>query len=104
MQLIPLDAVPNQAFSVRLDGALYALQIKEARGVMVIDIARDGVDLVRGLMMKGETPLLPYRHMEEGNLVLTTDGELEPFWDQFGVSQTLTYLTLAEVEELRNGG
>lgn len=103
MQIIPIDAVPNQAFSVRLDGVLYAFQIKEAHGVMAVDISRNNTYLVRGLMMKGETPLIPYRYMEEGNFIITTDGEFEPYYDQFGVSQKLIYLTVAEVEEARNG-
>jgi len=56
------------------------------------------------LVAKTGTPLIPYRYLENGNFVFTTDGELEPYFELFNVSQQLVYLTLAEVEALRANG
>lgn len=104
MQLVPLTQVPNQSFTVRLDSSRYDITIKEARGRMVVDMARDDVVLFRGLVAKTGTPLIPYRYLELGNFVFITDGEVEPYFELFNVSQQLVYLTLAEVEALRANG
>jgi len=95
---ISLLAAPNQAFSVTIDGVLWELAIKVARGTMLVDVKRDGVDLVVGQRIVAEFPILPYRHLShQGNFaILTRDGEL-PWWEEFGRSQSLIYLEPAEV-------
>ena len=104
MQLVPLTQTPNQSFTVRLDGSRYDITIKEARGRMVVDLVRDDVTLFQGMAAKTGTPLIPYRYLENGNFVFTTDGDVEPYFELFNVSQQLVYLTLTEVEALRANG
>ena len=94
-------AAPNQSFSVQLDGAFYDIHLREANGVMAATIARDGVTLVSASRITAGTPLLPYRYQEAGNFVMTTDDEALPYWDQFGITQFLVYLSAAEVTALR---
>lgn len=98
MRDISLLAVPNQTFSVTIDGVLWELSIKVARGTMLADVKRDGVDLVLGQRIVAEFPILPYRHLSHaGNFaILTRDGEL-PWWEEFGRSQSLVYLAPIEV-------
>ena len=98
MRDITLLAVPNQTFSATINGVLWELTIKVARGTMLADVRRDGVDLVLGQRIIAEYPILPYRHLShQGNFaILTRDGEL-PWWEQFGRSQSLIYLEPAEV-------
>lgn len=98
MRDITLLAVPNQTFSATINGVLWELTIKVARGTMLADVQRDGVDLVLGQRIIAEYPILPYRHLShQGNFaILTRDGEL-PWWEQFGRSQSLIYLEPAEV-------
>lgn len=98
MRDITLLAVPNQTFSATINGVLWELSIKVARGTMLADVRRDGVDLVLGQRIVAEFPILPYRYLSHrGNFaILTRDGEL-PWWEEFGRSQSLIYLEPAEV-------
>lgn len=101
MKLIPLAPVPNQSFSVLLDGVRIVMRLKEANGVMVCDLSRAGVVVLQGSRaLAGET-IIPYHYIESGNfLFLTLNGDL-PDWRLFGVSQQLIYLSAAEVTALR---
>lgn len=103
MQTIALAAVPNQSFTVTLDGVLFGLRVIETNGVMSVDIDRAGARIVSGARCVAGTPLLPYRNIEggAGNFVfLTENGEL-PDYREFGKSQSLLYASAAELEAIR---
>lgn len=95
---IDLIQAPNQAFSITINGVVWDLAIKVARGTMTADVKRDGVDLVVGQRIVAEFPILPYRYLShQGNFaILTRDGDL-PWWEEFGRSQSLVYLEPSEV-------
>lgn len=101
--LIPLDDVPNQELTVRLDDARYVLRLKVAGAVMVADITRDGVTLLQGTRVLAGEPILPYKYQEAGNFLLITDDDELPAYEQFGVTQSLVYLSIAEIEALQSG-
>lgn len=98
---VGLAAVANQSLSIQLDERFYDISMREANGVMSATIVRDDVTLVSNLRVTAGTPLLPYRYQEAGNFVMTTDEDAIPYWDQFGVTQFLVYLSEAEVTALR---
>lgn len=102
---IPLDPIPNQNCSVRLDGALFDLTIKIARELMTITIKRDGVTLVQGVRCLPDTPLIPHRYLEggTGNFYFQTVAGSYPHYSRFGGTDTLFYATRDELEALRNG-
>lgn len=101
MRNIPLAPIANQSLSVRLDNQRLVLRIKEAEGVMVADLERDGVAVISGVRVLAGEPIIPYRYLERGNFMLNTlDGEL-PDWRMFGATQSLVYLTEADIEALR---
>lgn len=101
MRTIPTAAVPNQSLSVRVDETRLVLRLKEANGVMVADLERDNETIILGTRVLAGEPIIPYRYLEQGNfLILTINDEL-PDWNLFGISQTLVYLTAAEVDALR---
>jgi hypothetical protein len=99
---IDLAAIPNQTVSIRLDDQLYKITVRETRGVMSVDIVRDDVELVMGARIVAGTPLLPYLYQEVGNFVLLTEDEEYPYYTKFGDSQSLVYVTPAEIATLRN--
>lgn len=101
MRTIPIEAIANQQFSVRLDNALYDITIKETRGVMSVTIARDDVVLIANSRVTAGTPLLPYQYDEIGNFVMLVEDEELPYWTNFGITQQLIYVTAAEVEGYR---
>lgn len=101
MRQVPLVAIPNQKLSVRLDDQRIVLRIKEARGVMVADLERGGVELLSGVRIVAGQPFIPYGYLENGNFIITTvNGEL-PWWQNFTVDQQLIYMTAAEVDALK---
>ena len=102
MMEIALAAVPNQSFTVQILEKAYDIALREANGVMSASLARDGVALVTNMRATAGTPLLPYRYEEAGNFIITTEGEALPYYDQFGVTQFLIYLTAEELAAYRN--
>lgn len=101
MKQVNIQALPNQAFSIRLEDSRYDFVIKETNGVMSMDLARNNVQILSGHRMLSGTPLIPYKYQEEGNFVLPTLDDDLPFYTSFGITQFLFYLTAAEVAALR---
>ena len=96
-----IATLANQALSIQLDERFYEIELREANGVMAATITRDGVTIVSNIRVTAGTPLLPYRYQEAGNFIMTTDGEAIPYWDQFGVTQFLVYLSADELAAYR---
>lgn len=99
---VSLAAIPNQSLSIQLDGRFYDIQVREINGAMAASITRDGVAIVSGQRIVAGTPLLPYQYQEAGNFLLLTGEEALPFWDQFGITQFLVYVTPAELATYRS--
>lgn len=97
---IAILAVPNQSFTVTLDGRRYGLTLKETKGVMMADLEIDGDVILTGTRVLAGEPLIPYKRLEVGNFMLLTDVDELPDWTQFGFSQTLIFLSASEIAEL----
>jgi hypothetical protein len=98
---INLTPIPNQSVSVKLEESLYTLVVKETRGVMSFDLIRDNVPVLLGSRMLPNSPLVPYRYLEAGNFVMVCDDDEYPDYRLFGDTQSLVYVTAAELEVLR---
>jgi hypothetical protein len=101
---IPLDAIPNQSLSVRLDSRRYEITVQATSRVVSATITRDDEMLVQGLRCATSTPLLPFRYLEDdaGNFVfLTEDGEY-PDYTRFDSTHQLVYLNGAELASVRS--
>lgn len=94
---IPLIQTANQTFNIDLDTRQFTITIKEAAGVMIADVAIDGAPVIIGTRILAGEPIIPYEYLQDGNLVLNTTDAALPYWDQFGTSQTLLYLTNEEM-------
>lgn len=109
MEIVPLAALPNQTFSVTVEESLYDIAIRTTSGdsantrLMAIDIIRDGVPIVIGERMVAQFALIPYQYLMDGNFVLVTDNDEYPDYEQFGITQFLVYVTIAELAALRAG-
>ena len=99
---IGIAALANQAISIQLDASFYEIQLRESNGVMAATITRDGVTLVTNSRVIAGTPLLPYRYQEAGNFIVTVDDDALPYWDQFGVTKFLVYLSADELAAYRS--
>lgn len=97
MRNIPISPIPNQSLSVRLDDQRLVLRLKEANGVMVADVERNGVSVVRGTRVLAGEFVIPYQYQQVGNFMLLTTGDDLPDWSEFGATQTLVYFEAAEL-------
>lgn len=100
---IPLQNIPNQAFSVQIDNNLYDMTIKFIVDVMVVTVVRNGITIMTNVRATPNMPLIlyPYLEAEEGNFAFfTIDGDY-PNYNQFGQNQFLLYLSPTDLEDLR---
>lgn len=98
---VGLAAVPNQALTIQIEDRIYDISMRETNGVMSASIARDGAAVVTNMRVTAGTPLLPYLYQESGNFLVTTEAEALPYYDQFGVTQFLVYVTADELAAYR---
>lgn len=105
--ILPLEAIPNQNITIRLDGRRYDLTIRELNaGVMGASIIRDGETLVTNVRCVAGFPLIPYPALarDAGNFIFTETQEGQaPTWPNFGISCQLVYSTAAEIAAAPNG-
>lgn len=98
MQLIPLEAIPNQEFTLNLDGNRWLLKIKAAVNSMGIDVYLNDIPVLLGQRIVAGVPILPYRYLKQfGNFILLTENDDTAEYTKFNISQTLIY---ASIEEL----
>lgn len=101
MQTIPLEPIPNQEFTLRLDDHSFTLRIKEATGVMVADVTVDGVLILSATRVLAGAPVIPYAYLSgSGNFIMLTEAGDLPHWSQFGVTQRLVFASASEIASL----
>lgn len=101
MLLIPVATVPNQSFSIVLDGNQYDMSLYVINNVSAIDIKRNNVDILLGSRIVPNSPVIPYRYLENGNFVFITENGDYPIYTQYGITQFLFYFSQTELNELR---
>ncbi len=103
MLQINLAAIPYQALSVNIDTVRYDLRIFLATNVMCADLSINGTPILTSNRLVAGAFMIPYRYLENGNFLITTLNDDIPYYEQFGTTQFLTYLSQAELESYRNG-
>lgn len=105
MRQIPLQAVPNQSLSFTQDGNRWDVTIKQAVTSMIADVTINDVRIISGVRIPGDDFILPYTYIGvlQGNLMLTTQRDMLPGWEEFGVTQSLFYWTPDDMRALANG-
>ncbi len=100
---INIQPVPNQSLSIALDDVQYDISIKEINNSMAVDLSRNNQLVIQGARVVAGTPFIAYRYLEDGNFIFTTAHGEQPYYTKFGISQSLIYLTRAELAEIRSG-
>lgn len=101
MRLVPINALPNQAFTIILDGSTWDVAIKAADGIMAVSLARDGIPVVENARAVAGSFLIPASHLEAGNFFFVTQGYELPDYAKFNVTQSLVYMGPAELAAIR---
>lgn len=100
-QSVPIQAIPNQSFSVTLDGNLFDIAIRETNGIMSVSMSINGVDTLDNMRAVAGSPVIPYRYQEAGNFMFLTANYDLPDYTQFNTTQSLVYFTAAELDIFR---
>lgn len=101
MQQIPLQAVPNQSFSLLVDSNSWDITLKATGGIMSISLTLNNVDLYDSLRVVAGQFVIPYEYQEAGNFLFITQSQQLPDYTQFGVTQQLIYISPAELAAAR---
>lgn len=97
MQSIPLQAIPNQSFSITLDRNQWNFTLKTTNDVIAVSLTKNNVTLIENLRAVANTLIIPYRYLEDGNFLFLTKNFQLPDYTQFGVTQLLIYLSPADL-------
>lgn len=101
-QQVPIQALPNQQFSITLDNNIWDFTIKATGGVMSVSLGRNGVPIVDNIRAVAGMRLIPSKYEEAGNFVFYTQNFELPDYTQFNVSQSLIYYSAVELAAIRN--
>lgn len=102
MQIIPLQAIPQQTFSyVDPSNNTWSIGVRNAGMQMAFSIAFNGTILIQNVCAVAGYRIIPYDYLEDGNFVLITQSYQLPDYTQFGTTQNLIFLTAADVAAFR---
>lgn len=92
-QSVPLQAIPNQSFTVNLGGNVFDIELRAMKDIMTISMAINGAQKLRNARCVAGALVIPSRYLEAGNfLFLTLNGEL-PDYNKFTTTQQLVYFS-----------
>jgi hypothetical protein len=101
-----LQALPKQQFTIVLDNVLWDITLTEAAGVMAATIKSGGnvTPICSGeRCVAGELIIPKVREAGGGNFLFLTANDDLPWWEEFGLTQLLFYVSAAEIAAVRNG-
>lgn len=100
-QQVPIQAIPNQQFTIILDGNTWDFVIKATDGVMSVTLTRNGAMIMQNMRVVANMRIIPSAYEEAGNFVFVTQNFELPDYTKFNVSQVLLYASAAELATLR---
>lgn len=98
---VPIQAIPNQKFSIVLGGATFIITLKTINDITAASITINDVVIIDGTRTPAGCPLLPYRYQENGNFIFASTGFQLPHYTNFNVTQTLLYFAPDEIAVFR---
>ena len=98
---VPIQAIPNQSFTIPLDGNTFVITIKTTNGITAVSMTINEVDTIDNLIAAAGTLIIPAQYQEAGNFMFLTANYDLPIYTQFNVTQTLVYFTAAELTTFR---
>ncbi len=101
MQVIPLQAIPNQRFSLTLGNDAYDFRLNTCVNITTLSLMRNQAIILLGERIPPDTPIIPYRYLEAGNFILVTQNGEYPLFSQFGITQFLAFFTQDEIDAIR---
>lgn len=98
---VPLAAVPNQSFSIRISNQQYDIRIHDCGSpVMTMDLGINEIIILTGARLVPNYPIIVSEYLQNGNFILQTVDKEYPDWRRFGITQFLIYANTAELEAI----
>lgn len=101
METLPIQAVPNQQFSVVLDDNRWDITIKTTNGTISVSLTLNNEVVIENLRAVAGVRIIPAEYQEAGNFAIITQNLAIPEYTQFGVTQALLYFSAAELAVMR---
>lgn len=102
MQLITIQALPNQKFSIPLDSNEWGISIKDANGAICFSLTLNGSIVIENIRAVAGMRIIPAQYEEAGNFALITQDQEIPDYTQFGITQSLVYISQDELNAIRS--
>lgn len=103
MQIIPLQNIPNQAFSVVLNGVDYRVALRTIQGMTFMSVWVGGEVLFYNQLCTPNNWVNVYDYISvNGKFYFRCLEEEYPTYTQFGITQSLIFYNAEEVEEIKN--
>jgi hypothetical protein len=101
MMQVPIQAVPNQSFSIILDNNQWAILLKTVDSATVVSLSLNGNDVLDSARAVSGSLIIPSQYEESGNFLFVTSNSQLPLYTLFNVSQSLLYVSAAELAAFR---
>ena len=99
---IQIQPIPNQSFTFVADDTSFNVTFKTTNDRTIADFVINDDIAINGIRVMPNKPIIPYPYLEYGNFFFVSNGEIYPFYTDFGISQNLVYLTVGEMNDYRN--
>lgn len=103
MDVITLEAVDNQSFTFTGDSQRYLINLRTIDDTLYMDVTMNGASIISGAQCLPGQMVVPYAYLEGdgGNFIFNTTSGNNPQAANFGSSDTLLYVTAAEMAVAR---
>lgn len=104
MNIIDLEATPNQSVTFAADGQQYNLTIRSVGDRVYMDVTMNGAVVATALKCLVGQIIMPYSYLEGGvggNFIFNTTSGNDPQYANFGSSDILLYASVAELASVR---
>lgn len=98
MYLIELDKIPNQTFTVMIDNTNYQVALRTIKGLTYISVWANGEVLFYNQLCMPNSFVNPFNYVStNGKFYFKSTTNDYPYFKDFGVTQTLYFLTKDEI-------
>lgn len=99
MQIIPLQALPNQAVTVTIEQQLTQINVYQTIGGVFVDIYSENELIVSGVIAQNLNPIIRSLYLGySGDFAfIDQQGDTDPVYTGLGTRYVLAYLTAAEM-------
>jgi len=101
MIIVPLQAIPNQQLLTVLDDNQWDISVRITNGTISVSLALNGVFIIENQRAVAGSLIIPAKYLENGNFAIVTQNQEIPDYTQFGVTQSLIYLSPTELAAYR---